>query len=1443
MDLHPTFGHTEFLETLSVGSLTASRRSTGSSVNGGGNRSGMHHNRGSVTGGGASVGGGTHSGGGSTACRSRSTGSSERGGPSRSNSHHPYDRSSPAANANAYANSGSSVASLGQTTQASSHVDDAYRRLGHRLSIQAHGEDPNARRGAVPPPRLLVTSRGTSFGPYRRRKASESRSIHGSGENNNDYRYNVDKGMSVEQESRGEVESSGAGNSNRYRTSKVAKKWYSDHGEHVMNSPRPSNSLLKRLTYHAKDSFRLWEQTQQISQKKAAATRQEQQQPQQQHLHLEGSLSPQRYAFSKLALAGSHKKGSSAGRSGEGESKGLLSSVLEGHAESTTSASGPLRPSSPSQSISTKDSRTVSTLGGMESMASNSLPPQARGQCLTVPAEPNANDGMDNVEGNLIVFENDVINIPRKSLHTVNAGEKGKLRSAEYRIRGALGQGTFAQVFLCLHVQSGREVAVKIVKNKPAYTRQATVEIDVFRALQEDKSTTVPDTDEGQAPPDRDYMVKLLCYFMHQSHLCLVFELLGLNLYEVLKRRQFRGLPLPLVRTIVMQSVEGIRQLSQKKNVVHCDLKPENVLLISDDVVETFVHAGDVRRSSTPEVTPRLKELFAETSVSTGSRVTSSGASSDGNTANVGNMEAALLAGTIPARQIKLIDFGSACFEGYTAHTYIQSRFYRSPEVLVGLPYDSAIDMWSMGCIAAELFLGLPILPGVHEHDQLGRINEMIGKIPDWMLEQGSKSTKYHVKFVSRPSQPEHAAVQSSSPGNPNSGSPPLPLLPQWRLKTQQEYITSLSQSEIKKKGGLAKLQKQPGNRYFKLQKLADILMLHAKNISVEEKDALSSFVHFLYGVLDPDPWKRWTAFQALQHPFLIGDFGQFRRKSDEMKLDSKEENQANLKLDLYWQAPWDPAICRRKLLNVQKMREQQQALRKNVSSRPHNHINVGSEMNELAERRLGRIGEPSLGGIVPMTGPEEASHRYSKGGVSPPCQVSQSGSSSESRQHTGPAGGFMGKQQGQYSLSSSLTSLGNPGSNAQLAMDSSSVTGHAMIAKTDRGLSAGAQSSTFSGYETTRVPIEGDFAHALQRPGVVPAGVRTDASLSSQAQSNASFSSGSGGIPRALPGQGKGMNQGSGHYGNQGPSPSGSSSALYGSSQYGTAATLPSTSMGSSVTMQDVPLPGNSAQGTPYMDPQQLAFLQQNQQQAGMQQAGGQQAPLLLQQQPVYLAPGAPGGGYYYVTTSATGQPIILQPVSMPNQQEDQAGTYPVDQPNQAYGIQQQFQQQNPQFQQQLYQQPNQQHQQQFQQPNQHQQYQQQNQHQQHQQPNQQYQQPNQQYQQPNQQYQQPTQQYQQPNLQYQQPNQQYQQTNQLYQQPNQQYQQPNQQYQEPNQQYQQPNQQYRQPNQQYQQPNQQYQQPNANDQYQQQPQEPSRMAPPRKPARDRYSSSVSSM
>lgn len=58
---------------------------------------------------------------------------------------------------------------------------------------------------------------------------------------------------------------------------------------------------------------------------------------------------------------------------------------------------------------------------------------------------------------------------------------------------------------------------------------------------------------------------------------------------------------------------------------------------------------------------------------------------------------------------------------------------------MLGLGYSMAIDMWSLGCVAAELFLGLPLFPGASEHDLLGRIMEMIGPMPGWLLQKVSR--------------------------------------------------------------------------------------------------------------------------------------------------------------------------------------------------------------------------------------------------------------------------------------------------------------------------------------------------------------------------------------------------------------------------------------------------------------------------------------------------------------------------------------------------------------------------------------------------------------------------------------------------------------------------------------------------------------------------------
>ena len=83
---------------------------------------------------------------------------------------------------------------------------------------------------------------------------------------------------------------------------------------------------------------------------------------------------------------------------------------------------------------------------------------------------------------------------------------------------------------------------------------------------------------------------------------------------------------------------------------------------------------------------------------------------------------------------IKVIDFGSSCFQDERIYTYIQSRFYRAPEIILGISYTTAIDMWSFGCILAELCTGYPLFPGENEAEQLAYIMEIKGVPDDYIL-------------------------------------------------------------------------------------------------------------------------------------------------------------------------------------------------------------------------------------------------------------------------------------------------------------------------------------------------------------------------------------------------------------------------------------------------------------------------------------------------------------------------------------------------------------------------------------------------------------------------------------------------------------------------------------------------------------------------------------
>ncbi|WOK97529.1 hypothetical protein Cni_G06237 [Canna indica] len=96
--------------------------------------------------------------------------------------------------------------------------------------------------------------------------------------------------------------------------------------------------------------------------------------------------------------------------------------------------------------------------------------------------------------------------------------------------------------------------------------------------------------------------------------------------------------------------------------------------------------------------------------------------------------------------EVKVIDLGSSCFETDHLCSYVQSRSYRAPEVILGLPYDKKIDIWSLGCILAELCTGNVLFQNDSPATLLARVIGIIGPIDQGMLAKGHGTYKYFTK-------------------------------------------------------------------------------------------------------------------------------------------------------------------------------------------------------------------------------------------------------------------------------------------------------------------------------------------------------------------------------------------------------------------------------------------------------------------------------------------------------------------------------------------------------------------------------------------------------------------------------------------------------------------------------------------------------------------------
>ncbi|KAJ2002110.1 U4/U6 small nuclear ribonucleoprotein prp4 [Coemansia thaxteri] len=330
----------------------------------------------------------------------------------------------------------------------------------------------------------------------------------------------------------------------------------------------------------------------------------------------------------------------------------------------------------------------------------------------------------------------------------------GELLDGRYLVQAFLGQGVFSSVVKAVDTKSDNEpVAIKIIRQNETMHKAGTKEKRMLGRL------------EAADPSGKMHVVRLLGSFVHRGHLCLCFELMSLNLREVVRKYgRDSGLSLQAVRVYATHLLLAL-DLLRRCDIVHGDLKPDNCFV------------SELRNN------------------------------------------------------VKLGDLGSASDVSENEITpYLVSRFYRAPEVILGMPHDCSIDVWSLGVTLFELYTGKIMFPGQNNNHMLRFMMEARGHFPNKMLRRGQL---WHQHFED------------------NGGN-----LMDFVSRTHDR----IANAEIAQRMVFAKPTHDIKSR---------ILQATPTGSAADEVQQALQFANLLDRCLELNPEKRATPIEALRHPFF----------------------------------------------------------------------------------------------------------------------------------------------------------------------------------------------------------------------------------------------------------------------------------------------------------------------------------------------------------------------------------------------------------------------------------------------------------------------------------------------------------------------------------------------------------------------------------------------
>ncbi|EHK22803.1 serine/threonine protein kinase, CMGC group [Trichoderma virens Gv29-8] len=364
--------------------------------------------------------------------------------------------------------------------------------------------------------------------------------------------------------------------------------------------------------------------------------------------------------------------------------------------------------------------------------------------------------------------------------HPVQIGEKFK--DGKYTVVRKLGWGHFSTVWLSRDNTNGKHVALKVVRSATHYTETAVDEIKLLNKI----------VQANPNHPGRKHVVSLLDSFEHKgpngTHMCMVFEVLGENLLGLIKRWNHRGIPMPLVKQITKQVLLGLDYLHRECGIIHTDLKPENVLIEIGDVEQIV---KKVVKPETPDKENNRNGRRRRRTLITGSQPLPSPLNANFNHNNLfpSSTSQGSLAGMLDSKtkdgspaddahkreksadlltrevsgisldksntpsgssdkrkaddahafeviSVKIADLGNACWVNHHFTNDIQTRQYRSPEVILGAKWGASTDVWSMSAMVFELITGDYLFDPQSgtkygkDDDHIAQIIELLGPFP-----------------------------------------------------------------------------------------------------------------------------------------------------------------------------------------------------------------------------------------------------------------------------------------------------------------------------------------------------------------------------------------------------------------------------------------------------------------------------------------------------------------------------------------------------------------------------------------------------------------------------------------------------------------------------------------------------------------------------------------